>query len=265
MAEYTLTIPFHHDGALDPAITRARTIFWLASMINPQIAEEHPERVAEDRAVFELLFDGLESAGVTPTVVILSSGGTVYDPRSTPPYREDSPLAPMGAYGRAKVSFEELMARRAPGASVAVRVANAYGPGQRAASGQGVIAYWMAAARRGDPITMIGEPTASRDYVFATDIAEALVALDAADPSTLPPALNVGSGRATSLQELADTLMDVLAPQLLEVKHQPARSFDVEQTWLSIERTTQILGWHPRVTLADGLAQTWASLQAVSL
>lgn len=246
---------------LDPAIVSARTIFWLASTINPQIAAENPERVVADRAIFEQLLDGLNEADVSPTVVILSSGGTVYDSSTEPPYLEDSPLKPISAYGEAKVAFEDLMTERAPGASVAVRVANAYGPGQKAAAGQGVIAYWMAAAKQGSPVTMIGAPTNARDYVFATDIAEALVAIDAADPSSLPAKLNVGSGQATTLQELADTVAAVIAPSPLKVNHEPSRSFDVERTWLSIDRAAETIGWKPKVSLLDGLRETWAALQ----
>ena len=261
VASFTLDVPFDLGERLDPAVESARTIFWLASTINPQIATESPERVAADRAVFERLFEGLERASVSPTIVLLSSGGTVYDPKAEPPYREDSPLAPLSAYGQAKVAFEELMTQRAPGKSVAVRVANAYGPGQHPAAGQGVIAYWMAAALEGKPVTMMGEPTNARDYVFATDIAEALVAIDGCEPDILPSKVNVGSGQATSLQQLADTLAAVIAPRPLEVLHQPSRSFDVKRTWLSIDRAADVLGWKPRISLHEGLSQTWAALQ----
>jgi UDP-glucose 4-epimerase len=108
---------------------------------------------------------------------------------------------------------------------------------------------------------MIGEPSAARDYVFATDIAEALVALDECDAAKLPASLNVGSGRATTLQELADTLAEVVAPRALQIKQQPARGFDVERTWLSVELAESALAWTPRWNLRDGLAETWASLQ----
>lgn len=256
VSSFTLDIPFYDNGQLAAGIASARTIFWLASMINPQIAAEHPERVEQDRAVFRQLLDGLRTAGLSPTVVILSSGGTVYDPNSEPPYREDSPTGPISAYGRAKVEFEQMLRALNPGASVAVRVANAYGPGQRAAAGQGVIAYWMAAALEGKPITVIGERATARDYVFVSDIADALVAIDEAESSTLPQVVNVGSGQATSLGELVETMSAVVGE--LELDEQPARSFDVPRTWLAIELAAERLDWKPKVSLHEGLAQTWA-------
>ena len=265
VASFTRSAPFLGDAGLHPDIEAAQTIFWLASSINPQIAAEHPERVAADQQVFVDFLERLGASGATPTVVLLSSGGTVYDPKSTPPYREDSPTGPISAYGAAKVELEEILAQLAPAAHVTVRVANAYGPGQQAKSGQGVIAYWMAAALRDEPITIIGDPASARDYVFAADIADALVAIDAVEkPSDLPSILNVGSGQATSLQQLSDLLTDVVTPHQLKIERQPARSFDIDRTWLSIECAKTTIAWAPQTSLHQGLLRTWQHVVSLS-
>lgn len=261
VATFTRSAPFLDAGRLHPDIEASQTIFWLASSINPQIAAEHPDRVVADRAVLEEFLDHLRRSGAAPTLVLLSSGGTVYDPKTTPPYREDSPTGPISEYGAAKVELERLVAERSPGDAVSVRVANAYGPGQKAASGQGVIAYWMAAARRGEPVTVIGDPENARDYVFVSDIADALVAIDAAEErGSLPGVINVGSGEATSLRELADLLGEVIAPLALQVDQRPGRPFDLARTWLAIDIARTHLGWVPRTPLIEGLRRTWQSL-----
>ncbi len=193
-------------------------MFWLATRINPQIAEQQPDRVVEDllRAV-----QGLDPA---PTVVLLSSGGTVSDPQGRAPYDEQAPTRPLSAYGAAKLALESLLAERAPGRHVTLRVANAYGPGQPVGSGQGIIAHWPRAARRGEPVRLFGDPATTRDYVNVEDISEALVAV-AASTGPLPPVLNVGSGRPTTLQELAETVLDVVAaPPLSSSWSPPGRS-----------------------------------------
>ena len=55
-------------------------------------------------------------------------------------------------------------------------MANAYGPGQRPAPGQGVLAHWMEAILAGEEVQLYGDPDATRDYVFVDDIARAAVA-----------------------------------------------------------------------------------------
>ena len=54
VSAYTRSVPFlGPDGAAAPGLASARTVFWLATQINPQIAEQQPLKVAEDRAAFD--------------------------------------------------------------------------------------------------------------------------------------------------------------------------------------------------------------------
>lgn len=263
VATFTRKTPFLTDsGSPDDGLPAARTVFWLASSINPAIAESEPGRVREDREVFCSLLRALERLADPPRVVLVSSGGTVYDPRLPPPYREDSPARPRGAYGRAKLDLERLLhgAPGAAGRSLAVRVSNAYGPGQPAASGQGVIAYWLRALAAGEPITIFGDPATTRDYVYVDDIAAALAAVHR-HPGPLPPVLNVGSGRPTSLTELA-ALVRAAAGDGAAVEHRPARGFDVPHSWLDVRLAADLLGWHPRTSLPDGIAAAWRWTQS---
>ena len=256
---YTRAVPFlDTDGRAAEGLASARTAYWLATQINPQIAEQQPERVVADREAFERFLDALDPSS---TVVMVSSGGTLYDTGSTPPYVEASPTLPLSAYGRAKLDLEALLASRRPaGTHVTLRVSNAYGPGQRAANGQGVIAYWLQAARNGEDLTVFGDPATSRDYVFVDDVARALALVHAAD-GPLPAVVNVGSGRATSLADLAETVLDVVGHPDLRVLVTERRSFDVPHTWLGIGLAAEVLGWHPTTELRTGIAAAWAALR----
>jgi UDP-glucose 4-epimerase len=245
------------DGTAVPDLARATTVYWLASSINPALAEEEPERIAADRAAFASLLAAL--APHPARVVIVSSGGTVYDTTLAPPYDEASPTAPRGAYGRAKLDLERLLREALPGRGVALRVANAYGPGQPARAGQGVLAHWLRAAAAGEAITVIGSRESARDYVHVDDIAEALLA--AARPAAPPPVVNVGSGVATTLGDLAELVREVTG-SVRAVRYRPARSFDVSRTWLDVSLAQRTLGWRPRVPLPEGVAGTWRSLIA---
>jgi len=261
VSSYTRSAPFlDGDGAARPGLASASTVYWLATQINPQIAEQQPEKVAEDLAAFEQFLRTVKALVVPPTVVLLSSGGTVYDPDVAPPYAETAPTRPGSAYGSAKLALEEQLAARAPGRFVTLRVSNAYGPGQPVASGQGVIAHWLRAARRGEDIRLFGAPETIRDYVYVDDVARAMRAVDAV-PGPLPPVLNIGSGRPTTLQELAETVLAVVQDPAVQLVVEGRRSFDVPRTWLDISLAASVLGWSPQTPLTDGIAAAWAAVR----
>jgi UDP-glucose 4-epimerase len=264
VAEYTRSVPFlSQDGVLDRGIAEARTVFWLASSINPAVAESRPDRVVADRREFAALISAIRLIPKPPRLVLISSGGTVYDPTTPPPYSEDAPVRPRGAYGRAKLDLEALLAGAdlPPGQAVTLRIANAYGPGQPAVSGQGVVAYWLRSAVRGEPLVVYGEPETTRDYLHVDDITQALLAVHRAT-AALPPILNIGSGRPTTLRELALTVLDVAADPRLRLSFEPARTFDVPRTWLDIGLAAATLGWRPAVSLRDGIGSTWQSIRS---
>ena len=245
------------DGTADPRLARARTVVWLASSVTPALAETSPERVRADRAAFGALMRAASRLPRPPRVVLLSSGGAVYDPAAPAPYRETSPVGPRGAYGRLKLAMEgALAASGLPG--TALRVSNLYGPGQPAVSGQGVVGHWLRAAAAGRNLTVYGDPGTTRDYVYAADVAGALLAVHAAP--VVPPVVNLGSGRPTSLAELAGLLLAAVGDPALRLEPHPARGFDVPHTWLDVELAAAALGWTATTPLAAGLTRCWQAV-----
>lgn len=251
---------------LDPPgqlVTEVDTIFWLAGSIRPATASADPQAVQADRDAISTLLDLLDEACARGRcrVVVVSSGGTVYDPSHPPPHRESSPVKPANAYGQAMLDLEEIVCARAPQSSI-LRVANAYGPGQIARRGQGVIAHWLDRIVHDQPITVMGDDTLARDYVYVDDVAEALVRVHEAE--SVPEVVNIGSGHGTGLGELLDAVRVTVAPRGVVVERQPSRGFDAPSTWLAIELAADALGWQPTVGLADGLAQTWRTGQTLA-
>ncbi len=248
------------DGTPAPGLAAARTVFWLASAINPALAEVSPELVRADREAFVALLTGLRRLARPPRVVLLSSGGTVYDPAVPPPYAETAPTRPRTAYGRAKLGLEAALAAAGLPDPVTVRVANVYGPGQPAVSGQGVVGYWLRAAAEGEPLTLYGDPESTRDYVYLADVAAALLAVHRA--AAPPPVLNVGSGEPTSLRQLAGAVRDAVGDPELRLRTRPTRGFDRAHTWLDVGLVGRALGWRPTTPLAVGLAAAWSAARA---
>jgi UDP-glucose 4-epimerase len=240
-------------------------VFYLATTINPAVAQRSPSLASADHDNFRRALDVLERTDPPPVVVLSSSGGTVYDTHQPPPHAEHTPARPVSVYGAAKLALEaELNSRALPGA--VLRLANVYGPGQRTGTRTGVIAHWLAAAAAGRPLTVFGDPQARRDYVYVDDVVDAMVAVydrAGADPATRAaglPALNIGSAVPTSLAQLV-SLIESMAGRPLAVRQSGPRDCDRRDSWLDTRAAARLLGWQARTSLADGLARTWDSIQ----
>jgi UDP-glucose 4-epimerase len=249
--------PLVEAGRPSSAIATAETVIYLASTINPQIAEIDPSRAATDRATLRALLESLQGAERPRRLIFPGSGGTVYDPATTPPYHEDSPVRPVTAYGKAKRAMEELVQGHAPDGCqpVILRISNVYGPGQRVGTGQGVIAHWLAAAAADAEVVLYGAKTITRDFVYIDDVVAAFArAIEAPAP---PGLVNIGSGEPTTLAHLAATIAGVVSPRRLRVRQKPQRAFDLSRSYLAVDRAAATIGWKPAVSLPEGIGRTW--------
>lgn len=227
-------------------------IFWLASSIRPARADA----AATDHDALSRLIDGLQAAHSTARVIALSSGGAVYNAAKPAPYAESSEVHAANDYGKAMLGIEALLAERWPN-RVVLRASNAYGPGQPAGRGQGVVADWLDSVQRGQPIQVMGDPRVKRDYVYIDDLTAVLML--AADRDDVPQLLNVGSGIPTSLAELVEAVRAAVGLRI-EIEYTPPRSFDAPSTWLDVSLARSALGWRPRIDLATGVGLTWRHL-----
>jgi UDP-glucose 4-epimerase len=145
--------------------------------------------------------------------------------------------------------------------TVALRFANVYGPRQDPHGEAGVVAIFCNRILTGQAMTVFGDGSQTRDYVFVKDVARANVA---AATRPLPPAgrldargFNVGTGIETSVVELAEQLQ-AAAGRRVGIVNAPARPGEQQRSAVRIDRARELLGWTPRTSLADGLAETYA-------
>jgi UDP-glucose 4-epimerase len=252
VVEFSSARPFlHPDGSPTDELARASTVCYLASRINPAIAERDSRAASAHVTTVQGLLDALRGSG--KRLIYPSSGGTVYDTDKEPPYAETSPLRPKGRFGSTKLRVEELLSKASGIETVAMRISNAYGPGQPTGTGLGVIAHWLAAAAEGEPLRIFGASETTRDFIYIDDVRAAFQSvISASDP---PPVVNIGSGIPTTLAEVAEIISEIVDG--IQIVQEADRGFDVARTWLNIELAKQTLGWKPSVELHDGISRTW--------
>jgi len=181
------------------------------------------------------------------------------------PCDEDKPLQPTSVYATTKRDQEELVLNvgRAYGVpSVALRYFNVYGPRQALSNPYtGVAAIFSSRILNGQPPLVFEDGRQSRDFTHVADIVQAnLLALDSDQADG--EALNVGTGRRTSLLDLTDMLLDhtgrrgQIAP---EVTHK-SREGDVRHCYADVSRAREKLGFLPTVPLESGVGAlaAWA-------
>ncbi len=164
-------------GGLDELIERGGDwrIYWSAGAG----VTATPKHILE--AEVDVFSRFLERVAALPAEVLArgafflaSSVGGVYAGNGTPPYSEDSPVAPLSDYGRAKARMEDAVRTTLGGAGlrcVIGRITNLYGPGQNLAKGQGLISVIARTYLTGQPAGVYVSLDTIRDYVYVDDCA----------------------------------------------------------------------------------------------
>jgi UDP-glucose 4-epimerase len=201
--------------------------------------------------------------GATTRVVFSSTGGAIYGDLATPPTVESTPKEPDSPYAIAKLAVEHYLSyyTRIHGLdTVVIRFGNVYGPRQDPHGEAGVVAIFCGRVLEGRPLTIFGDGSQTRDYVHVTDVAEAAALVATAK---LPPierlddrAFNIGTGSATSVVDLARAFL-AAAGANAPIEFAPKRAGELQDSCLSVDKARSVLGWSPRITLAQGLAETF--------
>ncbi|GHF05457.1 NAD-dependent epimerase/dehydratase family protein [Streptomyces morookaense] len=177
------------------------------------------------------------------------------------PAVESGPARPLGLYGASKLAGTLAVTGSGLDA-VVLRVFNPVGPGQSVASLPGRLA---AELRRvaSDGVIRTGDLSAYRDFVDARDVAAAVVRAVAAT-GPLPPVLNIGSGTARRVRDIAEGLARAAGFRgtIEENGDGSPRSAAVPWQQADVDAAARALDWTPRYALADSLADVWAGTGA---
>ena len=202
------------------------------------------------------LMEAMRDTGVGR--VVLASSGAVYGRQPRQPVREDDPPHPDSAYAVSKWAAEqyihtigELWGLE----TVALRIFNAYGPGQSLPTSHApVVPRFLQAALSGGSLVVYGDGRQTRDYVYVDDVVAALVA--AATATEVNRAvINVGSGRETSVADLIAHIEQATGREV-NVLNNPQKAGGVARLAADIGQARELLGFNLTTDLNAGLRLT---------
>jgi UDP-glucose 4-epimerase len=190
----------------------------------------------------------------------LASSMAIYSDAPSPaPIDESHSKRPLSPYGVGKLAAEDvsqqiLEARGIP--FTAVRYFNTFGPGQTYTPYVGVLTIFITRLLRGELITIFGDGEQQRDFIHVSDI----VAGTKATPGRTPGRYNLGTGRGTSLNQLAAMVLDKLAPGQRPL-YAGAQAGELRFSVANIDAARRELGFAPTRSLSTDLDEVIAAVR----
>jgi UDP-glucose 4-epimerase len=205
------------------------------------------------------LLEAARHAGVRR--VVYSSSSSAYGDTAVLPKHESAEPLPRSPYAAAKLAGELYTlawARAGLVEGVALRYFNVFGPRQDPDGPYAaVVPRLFHAATNGTPVTIFGDGRQTRDFTYVDNVVDAnLLAADGDADRVSGHVVNVGAGERTSLLDLVDLVMRVTSRRIA-VRHAPPRAGDVRDSQAGLERAAAVLGYSPRIGVADGIERLW--------
>jgi dTDP-glucose 4,6-dehydratase len=255
--KHDVTNYIYLDGSID-------YVFHLASPASPVDFERLPIPILKVGALGTHKVLGL--AKDKRARFLLASTSEVYGDPLVHPQREDywgnvNPVGIRGVYDEAKRFAEALtMAyhRIHHLDTRIVRIFNTYGPRMRVDDGRAVPTF-LSQVLRGEPITVFGDGSQTRSFCYVTDLVEGIYRLMM---SQVTDPVNIGNPKEMTILELAQTILSLTGNQS-EILFKPLPVDDPKVRQPDITRAQTLLGWEPRVSLAQGLEHTLAYFRQV--
>ena len=186
--------------------------------------------------------------------LIFSSSAAVYGNSINTLLSENAQLSPLSSYGASKLvaeynllAFSKLFGLNC----ISLRLFNVYGNGQ--SSEAGVIRKFLKNISKDAPIEIFGDGVQSRDFVYVSDVIQAFYCAIRNIEAKRGEVYNIGSGKATSINELASLLISSKGKDL-QLIHKPALEGEIKDSKADISLAENDIGYSPQMSLSDGLA-----------
>lgn len=238
-------------------------VFHLAAQISVPASVEDPLHDARTNILASLHLLELAKKYGCKKFVFAQSGGAIYGDNALLPTPEHAQQQPISPYGVSKFAFEKYLESYFALHGVpytSLRLANIYGPRQMMnGEGEGgVIAIFTTKLLRHEGVTINGDGSATRDFVFVDDVVDAFLK---AATSDYVGAVNISTGKETSVLQLWEILNDIHAS---EITHDlgPEREGDIHRSVLSPDLAKEAIGWEAKTSIEEGLRKTYEWVRA---
>lgn len=215
-----------------------------------------PFSVANPELTFDVNVDGTnglldlcEELGVGKFV--FASSCAVYGDPAYLPVSENARIAPLSPYAESKLAGEHSCLERRGLRSVVLRLFNVYGTRQGLSEYSGVITRFLDCIKHREPLVVFDDGLQTRDFVNVADVVGAVLA-SIESVAAEGKVINIGSGKATTVNDLADTLLQLSGVDL-QVLHMSPRAGDIRHSYADVSKAKKILGYEPKVSLPEGL------------
>ena len=244
-----------------PAVTEALQgvdfVIHAFSATTPYSADMDPYADIEKNLLHSARIFELCAQQKVKKVIYISSGGAIYgssaeNGRSA---RETDAALPISPYGIGKLAAErylEYFQRKYGLRHVSYRLSNPYGPRQVTKQNQGVVPRFIENISRGETISLYGDGSSSRDYIYIED---AVRLISSTFEDCTQTVYNIGSGAQTSLSALIATLEQLLNKSAV-IESVPEPPTFVHTSELDISRFTEEFDLRAELNFKDGIAKT---------
>ena len=260
-----LAVEIIEGDILDPnavaqAVQGVEAVVHLAAHTGVIPSIEHPEVDMRVNVVGTLnVLQACRDAGVR-RFVFASSNAPMG--QQAPPYHEGlvpRPLSPYGASKRAGEGYCSAFHGSYGLDTVVLRFTNVYGP--YSSHKTSVVAQFIRRLKNGQPRIIYGDGQQTRDFFYTDDLSQAVrLALEA--DGIGGGLFQLGSGIETSVEALSTMLLELSGRTDLGVEYAPPRPGEVLRNYSDLSHARAVLGYGPRVSLAEGLERTWRWFQA---
>jgi UDP-glucose 4-epimerase len=253
---HTMRLDVRDADAVQRLLIEAQpeVVYHLAAQASVSVSMREPVLDIETNVLGTLHLARAAAQAGARRFVFVSTGGALFGEPPVVPVDESVRTAPASVYGASKLAAEQYLAVIASGGAMTVSVVrpgNIFGPAQDPHGEAGVVAIFTQRMLRDEAVTIFGDGTQQRDYVYVDDVVEACVRAATGKPASCL----IGTGVGTSTQTIFDTLAR-LTQYKHAVQYGPERPGDIRRIWLDASRAREVWGWTPRVSLDDGMART---------
>lgn len=258
-----LTGDFVSKEHFDDLLTDIDVVLHLISTTVPSDATRHiPEEIEENVISTINLLESMVRCDVK-RIIFASSAGTVYGETGEKINNVHSSLNPRCSYGVQKCVIEkylEFYARRYGLDAKIMRITNPYGWGQDSKKLQGLVPIFINKFLQGEPITVFGDGSHKRDYLFITDLAKAFSKV--IEYKGKESIFNVGYGEYYSINDIIAFIENKMGRRFTKVIYTDNRFCDVHHSYVDVSVTKDELNWQPEISMHAGIEMTINKLSA---